>query len=151
MFQFERTMKQMSLFKGLTCMSRSREQDRKYSLQIVSNAGMQMETKLSDITPALEHLTDFLCLALQTLFLLAFLFLLSYAGSCLPNSVVDILLPETGTLQSNIMMLTNHCNSWCFYGLGGLTWLVFLAHHVFCKMKALSNFQAPKPFSGPRC
>lgn len=127
-FQFERTMKQTTLSKRLIHMPRSREQDRKSSLQTVSNAGMQVETKLSDITfryNALEHLTRFLCLALHTLFLLAFLFLLSYAGSSLPNSVADILLPEKVTLQSN-MMLKNCCNSLCFYyGLGGLTWLFF--------------------------
>lgn len=124
-FQFEIPMKQVSLPKGLIRMSRSREQDRKSSLQIMSNAGM---AKLSDITPALKPLTGFLCLALHILFLLAFLFLLSYAGSCLPNSVVDILLPETGTLQSKIMMLTNCCNSLSFYyGLGDLNWLVFFS------------------------
>lgn len=146
---WKKTMNQMSLSKGLTCTSRSREQDRKSSLQTVSKAGMQREAKLSDITLALEHLTGFLCLALQTLFLLAFLFLLSYAGSSLPNSVVDILLPETGILQSNIMILTNRCNSLRFYyGFGGLIWLFFQS--TLCAEK-WRHCKMPKPFSGCSC
>lgn len=72
----------------------------------MSNAGLQREAKLSDITPALEYPTGFFCLALQNPFLSAFLLLLSYAGSYVPNSIVGIPLPETGTVKSSVVMLT---------------------------------------------
>ena len=103
---WKKTESQLSSSKGTTWMSRSQEKHGKSSLQMVSNAGLQREAKLSNITPALEHLTGFLCLALQTPFLIAFLFLLSYAGSYVPNSIVGILLPETGTVESSVAMLT---------------------------------------------
>lgn len=102
---WKKTVSQLSPFKGTTWVSRSREEQGKSSLQTVSNAGLQRQAKLSDITPALEYLTCFLCVALQPPFLIAFLFLLSYAGSCGPNSVAGIPLPETGTVESSVAML----------------------------------------------
>lgn len=87
-------------------MSRSREQDGKFSLQMVSKLELQREAKLSNITLALDYLTDFLCLALQISLLSTLLFLLSYAGSCVPNSVARILIPDAGTVKSYVATST---------------------------------------------
>lgn len=87
-------------------MSGSREQDGKSSLQMVSKPELQREAKLFNITLALDYLTGFLCLSLQISLLSALLFLLSYAGSCVPNSIAGILLPDTRTVKSYVVMST---------------------------------------------
>lgn len=61
--------------------------------------------QLSSLTLALEHLTGFFYLALQTPFLISFLSLLGCEGSCVPNSVVEIPVSEAGTVASSATMI----------------------------------------------
>lgn len=116
--------------KGTILISRFREQDEKFSLQMFSEAGLHKEAKSSGIALALEYLAGLFCLLLQSSF-----------------------LNNNNKKKIHTRTANRSDHAFCSHSLSALLMrssrphLTVWGKPVHCEMKPQLYFQAPRPFS----